>query len=88
MGPVELTVADRERSRLYYEQTIGLRVLEENGSRLTFGVNGTELLVLVEEPRCPAVGRSYGSLPLRAARFPIARASPAGSRTPAATAWR
>ena len=59
MGPVELTVVDRERSRQYYEQTIGLRVLEENGSRLTFGVNGTELLVLVEEPGArPSVGHT------------------------------
>jgi catechol 2,3-dioxygenase len=50
MGAVELTVAELERSRRYYEQEVGLRVLGEDGERLSLGVGGTELLVLVEEP--------------------------------------
>lgn len=59
VGPVELTVADHDRSRRYYEQTIGLRVLEQAGSRMSLGVDGTELLVLVEEPGArPAVGHT------------------------------
>ena len=59
MGPVELTVADHDRSRQYYEQTIGLRVLDGTGSRLTLGADGTELLVLVEEPGArPSVGHT------------------------------
>jgi catechol 2,3-dioxygenase len=56
---VELTVADHDRSRRYYEQAIGLRVLEQEGSRLSLGADGTELLVLVEEPGArPAVGHT------------------------------
>ena len=59
VGPVELTVADHDRSRRYYEQTIGLRVLEQAGSRMSLGVDGTELLALVEEPGArPAVGHT------------------------------
>ena len=59
MGPVELTVADHERSRQYYEQTIGLRVLDQAGPRLRLGADGTELLVLVEEPGArPSVGHT------------------------------
>ena len=59
MGPVELTVADQDRSRRYYEQVIGLRVLERSGSTMSFGVDGTELLVLVEEPGArPALGHT------------------------------
>ena len=59
MGPVELTVAEHERSREYYEEAVGLRVLDEAGSRMSLGVDGTELLVLVEEPGArPAVGHT------------------------------
>ena len=50
MGAVELTVADLGRSQRYYEQEIGLRVLERDGARLSLGVDGQELLALVEEP--------------------------------------
>jgi catechol 2,3-dioxygenase len=59
MGPVELTVADQDRSRLYYEQVIGLRVLDRAASTMSLGVDGTELLVLVEEPGArPALGHT------------------------------
>jgi catechol 2,3-dioxygenase len=59
MGPVELTVADQDRSRRYYEHVIGLRVLERAGSSMSLGVDGTELLVLVEEPGAePALGHT------------------------------
>jgi len=59
VGPVELTVSDLERSRSYYEQIVGLRVLEHGGSRMSLGTDGTELLVLVEEPGArPAVGHT------------------------------
>ncbi len=59
MGPVELTVADLARSRAYYEETIGLRVLAEDGSTLRLGVEDAELLVLVEEPGArPALGHT------------------------------
>jgi catechol 2,3-dioxygenase len=59
MGPVELTVADQDRSRLYYEQVIGLRVLDRAASTMSLGVDGTELLVLVEAPGArPALGHT------------------------------
>src|SRR5687767_7483878 len=59
IGPVELTVADQDRSRLYYEQVIGLRVLERADSTMSLGVDGAELLVLVEEPGArPALGHT------------------------------
>ena len=46
VGAVHLTVSDLERSRAYYVETIGLEELGEG----SFGVDGTELLHLVEEP--------------------------------------
>ena len=59
LGPVELTVADHERSRRYYEQVVGLRVLGQEGKTMSLGVDGTELLVLVEEPGAtPALGHT------------------------------
>jgi catechol 2,3-dioxygenase len=59
MGPVELTVADQDRSRRYYEQVIGLRVLEQAGATTSLGLDGTTLLVLVEEPGAePALGHT------------------------------
>ena len=59
VGPVELTVSDLERSQSYYEQVVGLRVLEHGGSRMSLGTDGTELLVLAEEPGArPAVGHT------------------------------
>jgi catechol 2,3-dioxygenase len=49
-GAVQLTVSDLERSLPYYEQTVGLDVLERGADRASLGTNGTELLGLVEEP--------------------------------------
>ena len=59
VGPVELTVSDLERSRSFYERAVGLRVLEHAGARMSLGTDGTELLILVEEPGArPAVGHT------------------------------
>src|SRR3954466_1744058 len=59
MGPVELSVADLERSLDYYRGSIGLQVLSEDGGRASLGSGGNELLVLVEEPGAePADGYS------------------------------
>src|SRR2546426_4552257 len=49
MGPVELTVADLDRSLDYWQRTIGLRVRERENGRASLGAD-TELLALVEEP--------------------------------------
>jgi catechol 2,3-dioxygenase len=57
LGAVSLTVADLERSVTYYEQAVGLNVLERAGQRASLGTDGRELLQLVEEPGArPAVG--------------------------------
>jgi len=47
MGPVELSVADLERSLDYWQRTVGLRVLErENGTASL----GTDLELLLPHP--------------------------------------
>src|SRR6476659_5635017 len=61
MGPVELTVADLERSLDYYRTAIGLGVLSENGGEASLGAGETELLRLVEEPGA-APSRGYSGL--------------------------
>ena len=59
MGAVELSVADLERSLDYYEKAIGLRTLERGAGRAALGADGSELLVLVEEPGAqPSVGHT------------------------------
>jgi catechol 2,3-dioxygenase len=50
MGPVELTVADLDRSLDYYARAIGLRELERADGAARVGADGRELLRLVEEP--------------------------------------
>jgi catechol 2,3-dioxygenase len=51
MGPVELTVADLDRSLDYYGGQIGLQVLGHDDGRASLGGHGgAELLTLVEEP--------------------------------------
>ncbi|HYN98816.1 MAG TPA: VOC family protein [Actinomycetota bacterium] len=50
MGPVHLSVGDLERSVDYYRHALGLRLSAEDGLRATLGVEGTDLLVLMEEP--------------------------------------
>jgi catechol 2,3-dioxygenase len=50
MGPVELTVADLERSLAYYREAIGLDMLEGGTGQASLGTGEAELLRLVEEP--------------------------------------
>jgi catechol 2,3-dioxygenase len=59
MGPVELTVADLERSLDYYRTAIGLRVLEQENGRASLG-GDTELLVLNEVPGAQPAPRNTG----------------------------
>src|SRR3954470_2995763 len=49
MGPVELTVAELDRSLSYYEQAVGLEVLERADGRASLGAGARALIVLVEE---------------------------------------
>ncbi len=59
VGPVHLTVAQLERSLEYYCEAVGLEVLDQSEGRASLGVDGVELLVLVEELAArPAPGHS------------------------------
>lgn len=49
VGAVHLTVSELKRSLAYYQDTIGLAVLEAGAGRATLGVEQRGLLVLVEE---------------------------------------
>jgi catechol 2,3-dioxygenase len=57
VGTVGLTVSELGRSLAYYENSIGLKVLDRAGDRASLGAGGRELLHLTEEPGArPAVG--------------------------------
>jgi catechol 2,3-dioxygenase len=57
VGRVELTVSELGRSLAYYEDSVGLTVLEQGGEQASLGAGGRELLHLIEEPGArPAVG--------------------------------
>jgi catechol 2,3-dioxygenase len=60
MGPVELTVADLDRSLGFYRSALGLEALERDGGTARVGAGGTTLLVLVEEPGATPAPRSTG----------------------------
>jgi catechol 2,3-dioxygenase len=60
MGAVHLTVADVKRSLAWYEDAIGLGVLGRDDGEARLGANGSELLVLVEEPGALPAPRSTG----------------------------
>jgi catechol 2,3-dioxygenase len=49
VGAVHLTVSDLERSLAYYRSEVGLTVREQGGGEASLGVEGRELLHLVEE---------------------------------------
>jgi catechol 2,3-dioxygenase len=49
MGPVEVTVADLDRTLAYWQRAIGLRVLSRDEGRAAVGAD-TELVRFVEEP--------------------------------------
>ena len=60
MGPVELTVADLDRSLDYYTPAIGLRELGRERGRASLGADGHELLGLVEAPGARPAPRATG----------------------------
>jgi catechol 2,3-dioxygenase len=60
MGPVELSVADLERSLDYWQNAIGLRVLAREDGRASLGADG-ELIRFVEEPGARSA-RGYAGL--------------------------
>lgn len=76
VGAVHLTVAQLERSLLYYHHVVGLEVLDQDGASASLGVDGQALLVLVQEPLArPAAGHSglYHFALLLAKRADLAR---------------
>jgi catechol 2,3-dioxygenase len=57
LGAVHLTVSDLARSLAYYEEAIGLKVLERDDRHASVGTGETRLLVLVEQRGAqPAAG--------------------------------
>ena len=57
VGAVHLTVSELDRSLGYYDEAVGLELLERVDRRASLGAGGRELLVLVEEPGArPAAG--------------------------------
>jgi catechol 2,3-dioxygenase len=50
VGAVHLTVSALDRSIAYYEQAVGLEVLDRHDGQASLGAGGRELLALVEEP--------------------------------------
>lgn len=58
-GPVDLVVADRDRSTAYYRDLIGLRVLAEGADATTLGVDAP-LVRLVAEPGARPAGGEAG----------------------------
>jgi catechol 2,3-dioxygenase len=59
MGPVELSVADLDRTVAYWRDEIGLRLLERANGRASLGTD-TELLRFVEEPGAQPATRHTG----------------------------
>jgi catechol 2,3-dioxygenase len=49
LGAVHLTITDLPRSLEFYQQAVGLSVLDQDTVEASLGVNGRELLVLVQE---------------------------------------
>ena len=52
-GAVRLNVADLERARAFYEETIGLRVVAEDDGALQLGADGGVVVELVETSDAP-----------------------------------
>ena len=53
IGRVRLRVADGDRTRSYYERTIGLRTLGTDDGVVSLGAGGTPLVQLVADPSAP-----------------------------------
>jgi catechol 2,3-dioxygenase len=63
MGRVALTVADLARSLDYYQERIGLKLLDQSASHALLGVEGRDLLWLQEQPGIrPFPQRGYSGL--------------------------
>jgi len=87
LGPVELTVADLERSLRYYQTALGLRVHRREDGQAALGAGGEDVLLLVEQAEARPAGRHAGLYHyclLHPSRLELARAAQrlALTRTP------
>ncbi|HEX6586216.1 MAG TPA: VOC family protein [Solirubrobacterales bacterium] len=62
IGAVRLRVADLDRIRRFYEDAIGLAVLDSTEGRARLGVNGATLVELVGDPSAPERPRNSTGL--------------------------
>jgi len=70
IGRVALRVTDREEQTAFYRQVVGLDVLSEGDRQATLGVDGTAVLVLVEDESAPTRHRTETGLYHNAFRVP------------------
>lgn len=50
VGKVQINVSDIERSTVFYEKIIGLKVLEKTAKKVVFTANGENPLLVIEQP--------------------------------------
>jgi len=60
LGHVHLNVAELERSIIFYQRAIGLRLIKEGKNRAYLGVGGDTLLILTEIPGAERIARRSG----------------------------
>jgi catechol 2,3-dioxygenase len=62
IGHVHLLVSDLEKSKAFYKETLGLKVLSENAARVEFTVDEVKPLLVIEreEDSVPRLPRSTG----------------------------
>ena len=60
LGPVELTVANLDRSIAWYQDSLGLRQQRRDGDVAALGAGGEDLLILHELPAARPAGRHAG----------------------------
>jgi len=70
LGPVELTVANLDRSLEYYTSSVGLQVLSQGSGSAQLGLAGRPLAVLQEIPGAPPAPPSSAGLSHFAPRVP------------------
>ncbi|SDL73736.1 catechol 2,3-dioxygenase [Corynebacterium mycetoides] len=70
MGAVELLVRDMDAMVRFYNQGVGLDVLQQGGDATALGLSGTDLVTLRREPNLPVPSRNDAGLFHTAVLFP------------------